>query len=97
MLSTLCQLAPHQMQVRGLARLGLSKGLPASWPSPFVCHDAFIRAQSHLLAVLRGAGLAPEERCLSPAPPRGVSWQPYLRAETVPLLWGVPAALALLS
>lgn len=64
MLSTLSQLAPQQMKVRGLARLGLSKGLPASCPSPFICHDAFIRALSHLLAMLRGAGLPP-------APPVG--------------------------
>lgn len=59
-LSTLCQLAPHQMKVRGLATLGLSKDLPASCPSPFICHDTFIRALSHLLAMLWGAGLAPE-------------------------------------
>lgn len=96
MLSTLCQLALHQTKVRGLARLGLSKGLPASCPSPFICHDAFIRALSHLPAVLRGAGLAPQERCLPPAPPVGCPGSLTLRAETVPVLWGVSAAFALL-
>lgn len=69
MLSTLCQLAPHQMKVRGLAALGLSKDLPASCPSPFICHDAFIGALSHLLAMLWGAGLAPESG-FSPLLPR---------------------------
>lgn len=68
MLSTLWQLALHQMKARGLVRLGLRKGLPASCPTPFICYDAFIRALSHLLAMLQGVGLVQEERCLSPAP-----------------------------
>ena len=63
-LSILCQLAPHKMKARGLVGLGESKGLPASWLGPPVCHDAFIRATespSGNLAMLGGAGLAPGE------------------------------------
>lgn len=80
--STLRRLAPHQMKARGLAGPGGSRGsegLPASWPGPPICHDAFIRATESPLgsvAVLGEQGW-PQERGVRPLfPPCQVSWQP---------------------
>lgn len=45
--------------------------LPARWPGPPTCHDAFIRATESppgIMATLGEAGMAPEEVCPSPAP-----------------------------
>lgn len=66
--------------------MGGSEGLPASWPGPPICHDAFIRATKSppgdvtTLEGGVGCSLAPGEGCLSHSPCQ-VSWQHCPRAE----------------